>query len=667
MNLKAITSIFIPKNIIQNSIMPKLCGLSLSAHLDSLFLLPKYNSIYGYPIHKIYHGFPEYDFSVNIFGKTAGTPLGPAAGPHTQLAQNILLSYLAGSRIIELKTIQILDQLKISRPCIDMRNIGFNIEWSQELYLDQSFKEYLHAWILLHLIKEQKLLGNKNIPSFYDFIFDISVGYDLEGIQSEKVQSWLNKIKNAKKYISEAVDNLSNKYNSLKKIKFPPVISDSVTLSTFHGCPPSEVEKIVNYLMKENGFNVVIKLNPTLLGYEFVYKLLINKLGYKQLQLDKAAFDNDINLENAIAMISRLKKSADICNRKIGVKFTNTLVVKNNETIFSEPVRYLSGKPLYMIAMHTMQQFRDKAGWDLPVSFSGGVDKSNFVNTLTCNMIPVTACTDILKRGGYTRFNNYLNNLKIEMDKIQSNSLKQFIILRAGISQKEPVWRAGQINATNLIKQIYTDPRYSWNENKTIPKTIQSKLKFFDCINCNICIPVCPNAANFVFSLEKSIEPFSDYIYINGSFSPINDRTYKIEKNQQIGNIAEFCNDCGNCETFCPEIGAPFKVKPRFYINYENFNSQEAWYGFHFISRNSILSKVNGVVTKLEYNSDKKIYIYSNGQVTIYLNESNKIIRWENNIQIEEEFILDLETFIISKFILVNYIKYRHQFPSYLS
>lgn len=647
--------------------MPKLSGLSLSAHLDSLSLLPKCDSIYGYPTDKIYRGFQEYDFSVNLFGKTAGTPLGPAAGPHTQLAHNILLSYLAGSRIIELKTIQILDQLKISRPCIDMRNIGFNVEWSQELSLDESFKEYLHAWILLHLIKQKKLLGDTNIISFYDFIFDVSIGYDLKGIQSEKVQSWLNKIKNAEKYISEAIDNLPDKYNSLKKTEFPFVISDSVTLSTFHGCPPGEIEKIVNHLIKENGFNVVIKLNPTLLGYESVYELLIDKLGYQHLQLDKSAFENDMYLEDAIDMILRLKKSADTYNRQIGVKFTNTLVVKNNETIFNRPVRYLSGKPLYVIAMQTMQQFRDKAGWDLPVSFSGGVDKYNFANTLTCNTVPVTACTDILKKGGYSRFISYLNNLKIEMDKIQAKSLKQFIVLRAGISQNEPVWKAGQINTTNLIRQIDKDPRYSWKENKTIPKTIQSKLKFFDCINCNICIPVCPNAANFVFSVDKSIEHFSDYIYINGSFSPINDRYCKIEKNQQIGNIAEFCNDCGNCETFCPEIGAPFKVKPRFYINYENFNLQETWYGFHFVSCNSILSKANGVATKLEYNSEKKIYIYSTEQVSIYFNETNKIIHWESNTQIEEEFILDLEMFIISKLILVNYIKYIQNFPNYLS
>jgi len=67
---------------------------------------------------------------VDVHGHTAATPLGPAAGPHTQLAQNIVLSYLVGCRIFELKTVQILDELVIPRPCIDMRTVGFNVEWS---------------------------------------------------------------------------------------------------------------------------------------------------------------------------------------------------------------------------------------------------------------------------------------------------------------------------------------------------------------------------------------------------------------------------------------------------------------------------------------------------------------------------------------------------------
>ncbi len=74
----------------------------------------------------------------DLFGHYLATPIGPAAGPHTQLAQNILCAWLSGGRFIELKTVQIMDELEIPRPCIDMEDEGYNVEWSQELKLDQS-------------------------------------------------------------------------------------------------------------------------------------------------------------------------------------------------------------------------------------------------------------------------------------------------------------------------------------------------------------------------------------------------------------------------------------------------------------------------------------------------------------------------------------------------
>ena len=44
-----------------------------------------------------------------IFGRKLETPFGPAAGPHTQLAQNIAAAYYSGSRFFELKTVQVID------------------------------------------------------------------------------------------------------------------------------------------------------------------------------------------------------------------------------------------------------------------------------------------------------------------------------------------------------------------------------------------------------------------------------------------------------------------------------------------------------------------------------------------------------------------------------
>ena len=94
------------------------------------------------------------DLSMEFLGRPAATPVGPAAGPHSQMAQNIVLGWLAGARVFELKTVQVLDDLDIARPCIDMETIGFNIEWSQELAVHESLEEYVKAWMIIEILRQ---------------------------------------------------------------------------------------------------------------------------------------------------------------------------------------------------------------------------------------------------------------------------------------------------------------------------------------------------------------------------------------------------------------------------------------------------------------------------------------------------------------------------------
>ncbi|GIS37006.1 MAG: hypothetical protein Ct9H90mP9_0360 [Pseudomonadota bacterium] len=44
-----------------------------------------------------------------------------------------------------------------------------------------------------------------------------------------------------------------------------------------------------------------------------------------------------------------------------------------------------------------------------------------------------------------------------------------------------------------------------------------------------------------------------------------------LEKKHQIANFADFCNECGNCDIFCPEDGGPYVLKPRFFGSRESF------------------------------------------------------------------------------------------------
>ena len=83
-----------------------------------------------------------------LFGEKLATPLGPAAGPNSQLAQNIVAAYLTGCRFIELKTVQKLDgeDLPVSKPCIYAQDECYNVEWSTELRVPDAYNEYIKAW-----------------------------------------------------------------------------------------------------------------------------------------------------------------------------------------------------------------------------------------------------------------------------------------------------------------------------------------------------------------------------------------------------------------------------------------------------------------------------------------------------------------------------------------
>src|SRR5438045_2965579 len=120
-----------------------------------LYTEPRVNqSLFELPRKKWYLPSPdEPDMTVLFHGRRAGNPSGPAAGPQTQMAQNLLLSYIAGGRILELKTVQVNDALKIPRPCIDMTNIGYNVEWSQELLVQQSLREYVAGSMLVEMFR----------------------------------------------------------------------------------------------------------------------------------------------------------------------------------------------------------------------------------------------------------------------------------------------------------------------------------------------------------------------------------------------------------------------------------------------------------------------------------------------------------------------------------
>ena len=552
---------------------------------------------YDLPARSFFRSPEGLDLSVGFHGNRAGNAVGPAAGPQSQLAQNLVLSYLAGGRIMELKTVQVNDQLVLPRPCIDATNVGYNVEWSQELRLQESLEEYVKGWVLLHALRHADLgLGLEGPPG--EFLFDMSVGYDLKGIQSAPVRRFLAGMLDARTEIDRVFESWPKDLLAWRpdRARVPDRISNCITLSTFHGCPANEIESICDFLLDEIGVHVIVKLNPTLLGYEGCCEILNGKLGYDEIRPQRDAFEHDLKYDEALGLIRRLSGKAAKIGQTLGAKFSNTLVVENHKSFFpgSEKVMYMSGAPLHVLTFELCRRFRESYGEALPLSFSAGVDKANFADCVAAGFAPITTCTDLLKPGGYARLPKYFDGLVSRMKAAEVKSIADFILAaeegvlqeaaagvpdalegpaqgraaRLGANAAQVLERASQLNHRKAAARVLADPRYTALKNRAIPRRLGSRLWFFDCVSCDKCVQVCPNDANFTVELPREVLEgieLQDLVLQAGATVRGEKRIFKLKDQHQLANFADFCNECGNCDIFCPEEGGPYILKPRFF------------------------------------------------------------------------------------------------------
>jgi putative selenate reductase len=439
-------------------------------------------SIFGIPRGQFFTPHANAPYAVpDLFGSFLGTPIGPAAGPHTQLAQNILSAWLSGGRFIELKTVQVMDELEIPRPCIDMQDEGYNVEWSQELKLGQSADEYVNAWVMIHILR--RVLGFEELP--FDTIFNMSVGYNLEGIQSAPMQAFMAKMEDASRELEPIRALLARRYPQFADLEISPRITNSVTLSTMHGCPPDEIEKIARYLIEGRGLHTTVKLNPTLLGKQRVLHMLNQDLGFTEIDIPDRVFEHDLQYERAIALIRALQESSAGRGLTFGVKLSNTLPVANHRGILPGEDMYMSGRALFPITMNLFDQLDRDLDGNLNVSFSAGADALNVGQILACGARPVTVASDLLKPGGYSRMLQYVEAIEAEMQ-------------RRGAATLDELRRERRANLSAAAREALANPRYKKDYPGVEQPKVASGLGYFDCTTapctaqCAVCqdIPV---------------------------------------------------------------------------------------------------------------------------------------------------------------------------------
>lgn len=434
-------------------------------------------SIFNIPASKFYYKQDKAYFE--IFGEKCETAIGPAAGPATQQAMNLAVSYLTGGRFFELKTVQIMDSLEIEKPCIDIPDEGYNTEWSTEFSVPEAFDEYVKGWFLLHVLN--KMLGISQLDE-RAFIFNMSVGYDLEGIKSPKIDNFIEGLKDASEtaIFKECVRDLKSAIEegtipNISDASFAesisPNISNSITLSTMHGTPPEEQEGICRYLISEKKVHTYVKLNPTLLGYEYV-RDVFDKQGFDHIEFKHESFEHDMKYDDAVKMIKSLKAYGAENGVQFGIKLTNTFAVINDGRRLPTGEMYMSGRALYPLTVNLCNKLAHEFDGDLAISYSGGATYFNIADLFTSGIKPITLATDLLKPGGYSR----LHQLSTILEKPMAENPSRKVDLK---------------KLSKVAAEAITDERYHKEAKPDAPMKTTDKLGLLDCFVAP-CIVACP-------------------------------------------------------------------------------------------------------------------------------------------------------------------------------
>ncbi len=279
-------------------------------------------------------------------------------------------------------------------------------------------------------------------------------------------------------------------FRSSPDIEVPSRLSDNVTLSTMHGCPPDEIGAISEYLLSERGLHTSVKLNPTLLGPETVRGILNDSLGFTDIAVPDEAFAHDLVFADAVSLIGGLRAAAGRAGLQFGVKLTNTLEVRNHRRVFdaSAQTMYLSGRPLHALTVSLAHHLTEALDEPLLMSFSGGADAANSPALLRCGLRTVTVCSDLLKPGGYLRFGQYLENIENAMEAAGAVTLPDFV--RSGSPSSPTVEAAAAHNLAEYAAAALSEPAYHADTFHRDHTKTTRRLGLFDCIHAP-CTDIC--------------------------------------------------------------------------------------------------------------------------------------------------------------------------------
>jgi putative selenate reductase len=121
---------------------------------------------------------------------------------------------------------------------------------------------------------------------------------------------------------------------------------------------------------------------------------------------------------------------------------------------------------------------------------------------------------------------------------------------------------------------------------------------------CSLCVGVCPNLALQTYRtapLDLSVPQLS----VDGGDIRVGaGKPYRVAQAFQVAVLTDFCNECGNCTTFCPTAGLPYRDKPRLYLDRQEFEAQQdnAFMVFKDTDRWAMDARWQGATHRIELN-----------------------------------------------------------------
>lgn len=314
-------------------------------------------------------------------------PLGTAPGPHGLLAQNLLCAYVAGARLISLAP------LGAAVPEMTVGSDGI-CRWKPRagaMSPRQAAAEAVKGSVLIQLLCRELGLGDSR-----GFALTMALRADKAALEQPEIQEYLDVMNDASQTglwrdCIAAAKRAAGRFNNIERADldgFDPHISSIARVEL----PESGDLSGIEYLLRRGVHVLVTAPACPPMGADFQPSDLKAALNRPQTTLG-AAFEQPLRT---------LWTTAQACGVSLGVEVSEQIRLEGEEMV--------SGPVFAPLLLRLAAEIGEKCP-EIPLHFGGGADQLNLARLAAQGFQTISACTALLKPGGYLRLRQLARTL----------------------------------------------------------------------------------------------------------------------------------------------------------------------------------------------------------------------------------------------------------------